>query len=107
SVNYAVQMGAKIVNNSWGGGGYDQAMASAITNAQNQGVIFVVAAGNAANNNDANPQYPANYANAWSDALGTRIEWDQMAVGLAYNVGVFAVLVGIAILRFDRKDILS
>ncbi|MFM8863271.1 MAG: ABC transporter permease subunit [Acidimicrobiia bacterium] len=50
---------------------------------------------------------PANYANAWSDALGTRIEWDQMAVGLAYNVGVFAVLVGIAILRFDRKDILS
>jgi len=64
SVNYAVQMGAKIVNNSWGGGGYDQAMASAITNAQNQGVIFVVAAGNAANNNDANPQYPANYSNA-------------------------------------------
>jgi ABC-type transport system involved in multi-copper enzyme maturation permease subunit len=30
-----------------------------------------------------------------------------MAVGLAYNVGVFAVLVGIAFLRFERKDILS
>jgi ABC-type transport system involved in multi-copper enzyme maturation permease subunit len=30
-----------------------------------------------------------------------------MAIGLAYNVGVFAVLVGIAILRFERKDILS
>lgn len=50
---------------------------------------------------------PANYANAWADALGPVIVWDQMAVGLAYNVGVFAVLVGIAFLRFERKDILS
>lgn len=50
---------------------------------------------------------PANYANAWSDALGAQVAWDQMAVGLAYNIGVFAVLVGIAVLRFDRKDILS
>ena len=50
---------------------------------------------------------PTHYANAWSDALGPVIAWDQMAVGLAYNVGVFAVLVGIAFLRFERKDILS
>jgi ABC-2 type transport system permease protein len=50
---------------------------------------------------------PANFANSWSDALGTGIDWKQMAVGLAYNVGVFAVLVGIAVLKFERKDILS
>lgn len=50
---------------------------------------------------------PANYARAWSDALGPTIEWDQMAIGLVYNVAVFAVLVGIAVVRFDRKDILS
>jgi len=50
---------------------------------------------------------PANYAGAWADALGPVIVWDQMAIGLAYNVGLFAVLVGIAILRFERKDILS
>jgi ABC-2 type transport system permease protein len=50
---------------------------------------------------------PANYAGAWADALGPVIVWDQMAVGLAYNVGVFVVLVGIAVLRFERKDILS
>ena len=50
---------------------------------------------------------PANYAGAWADALGPTIVWNQMAIGLAYNVGVFAVLVGIAILRFERKDILS
>jgi len=50
---------------------------------------------------------PTNYASAWSDALGPTIVWGDMAVGLAYNVGVFAVLVGIAFLRFERKDILS
>ena len=50
---------------------------------------------------------PTNYASAWSDALGPAIVWGDMAVGLAYNVGVFAVLVGIAFLRFERKDILS
>lgn len=50
---------------------------------------------------------PANYSGAWADALGPTIVWDQMAVGLAYNVGVFAILTGIAILRFERKDILT
>ncbi|MBU3701949.1 MAG: ABC transporter permease [Acidimicrobiia bacterium] len=50
---------------------------------------------------------PANYAQAWADALGPVIKWDQMATGLVYNVGVFVLLVGIAVLRFDRKDILS
>ena len=50
---------------------------------------------------------PATYAGAWADALGPSIVWSEMAVGLAYNVGVFLVLVGIAVLRFERKDILS
>lgn len=50
---------------------------------------------------------PTDYGGAWVDALGPVIVWDQMAIGLAYNVGVFVVLVGIAIWRFERKDILS
>jgi ABC-2 type transport system permease protein len=50
---------------------------------------------------------PARYAGAWADALGPSIEWDEMAVGLFYNVTVFVVLVGIAVLRFDRKDVMS
>jgi ABC-2 type transport system permease protein len=50
---------------------------------------------------------PTNYAGAWADALGPVIVWDQMAIGLAYNVGVFAVLAGIAVVRFERKDVLS
>lgn len=50
---------------------------------------------------------PARYAGAWADALGPIIVWDQMAIGVFYNVTVFAVLIGLAFLRFERKDILS
>jgi len=50
---------------------------------------------------------PARYAGAWADALGPVIVWDQMAIGLFYNVTVFVVLVAAAFLRFERKDILS
>ena len=38
-----------------------QAMFDALTNARNQGHIFVAAAGNASSNNDATASYPSNY----------------------------------------------
>ena len=41
------------------------------------------------------------------DALGTEVAWDTMAIGVAYSLVVFAVLAGVAVLRFDRKDIVS
>ncbi|HJZ93042.1 MAG TPA: S8 family peptidase, partial [Gemmataceae bacterium] len=62
ALNYAVASGAKVVNNSYGGGGYDPAMAAAINNARAHGVIVVAAAGNDGTNNDTSPLYPANYA---------------------------------------------
>jgi subtilisin family serine protease len=63
-VNYAVTNGAKIINMSLGGGGgYDPAFASVITNAQNNGVVVVVAAGNENTNNDgaSTPSWPCNF----------------------------------------------
>jgi subtilisin-like proprotein convertase family protein len=60
-LNYAVANGAKISNNSWGGGGYDGAMFAALQNAQSNGHIFVAAAGNNGTNNDTTAFYPANY----------------------------------------------
>jgi serine protease len=62
ALNYAVANGAKVVNNSYGGGGYDAAMQTAINNARTHGVIVVAAAGNDGTNNDSNPVYPANYS---------------------------------------------
>ena len=50
---------------------------------------------------------PSDYGSTWVDALNPVIVWDQMAVGVAYNLIAFALLVGLAVLRFDRKDITS
>lgn len=62
AVNYAVANGAKVINNSYAGGGSDPAMQSAINAARAKGVIYVAAAGNDGSNNDADPVYPANYS---------------------------------------------
>jgi len=61
AINYAVANGAKILNNSWGGSGYSSSLAAAITNAKDNGVLFVAAAGNDSTDNDSTPQYPACY----------------------------------------------
>jgi subtilisin family serine protease len=60
-INYAVKMGAKVLNNSWGGGGYSKALRDAIEKANKKNVIFVAAAGNDGSNNDVSPAYPASY----------------------------------------------
>lgn len=61
AIYYAVNNGAKVLNNSWGGGGFSNALLDAIAYAYDHKVVFVAAAGNASNNNDQNPTYPANY----------------------------------------------
>jgi subtilisin family serine protease len=48
-------------NNSWGGGGFSQALADAIERANAAGILFVAAAGNNASNNDAVANFPSNY----------------------------------------------
>ena len=50
---------------------------------------------------------PTDYGAAWVDALGQQVVWNDMAIGVSYAVVTFDVLVGIAVLRFDRKDVLS
>jgi subtilisin family serine protease len=56
-------------NNSWGGGGYSQALKDAIERANQANIVFVAAAGNGGSdgvgdNNDATPSYPASYTNS-------------------------------------------
>ena len=48
-------------NNSWGGGGYSQALFDAIGRANTAGIMFIAAAGNSGTDNDATASYPANY----------------------------------------------
>ena len=51
-------------NNSWGGGGFSQALQDAIGRADSAGILFVAAAGNSGANNDTTASYPSNYPNA-------------------------------------------
>jgi subtilisin family serine protease len=53
-------------NNSWGGGGYSQALFDAISRANVQNILFVAAAGNGGSDgvgddNDVTASYPSNY----------------------------------------------
>jgi subtilisin family serine protease len=48
-------------NNSWGGGGYSQALKDAIDRANVAGILFIAAAGNSGTNNDVTASYPSSY----------------------------------------------
>lgn len=51
-------------NNSWGGGGFSQALQDAIERANAAGILFVAAAGNSGANNDVTASYPSGYPNS-------------------------------------------
>jgi subtilisin family serine protease len=56
-------------NNSWGGGGFSQALSDAIVRGARQNILFIAAAGNGGpdsvgDNNDAVASYPSNYNTA-------------------------------------------
>jgi subtilisin family serine protease len=91
ALEYAVKMGVPISNNSWGGGGYSQALYDAIKNSQVIGHLFVAAAGNSHVNSDLEPMYPAAYdldniisvaAIDSSDNLASFSNWGVVTVDL-------------------------
>jgi serine protease len=51
----------RVLSNSWGGGGYSQALRDEIVKAGTNDILFVAAAGNYASNNDVAPLYPCSY----------------------------------------------
>lgn len=61
AIFYAVNNGAKVLNNSWGGPSYSRALEDAILFAYENEVVFVAAAGNSTSDNDVKAIYPANY----------------------------------------------
>ena len=50
---------------------------------------------------------PTNFANAWIGFLNEDIEWTNINRGISYSVISFMILITIAVLKFDRKDITS
>ncbi|AZZ35271.1 subtilase [Bdellovibrio sp. qaytius] len=61
AIDYATKMGANVMSNSWGGGGFSQTLLDAIKRSNDAGAVFIAAAGNEYNNNDNSPTYPSTY----------------------------------------------
>ncbi len=75
-LEYATAMGAHVSSNSWGGGGFSQAMEDAI---EANGRPFIAAAGNSSMNNDTFPHYPSSYSCANVVAVLATDRNDQLA----------------------------
>lgn len=58
-LNHGINVRA--TNNSWGGGGYSEALKLAIKAGNDAEILFIAAAGNSAQNADTTPHYPAGY----------------------------------------------
>jgi subtilisin family serine protease len=61
ATNGAQGANVRVLNNSYGGGGFSQAELDSIRALNGSGILFVVAAGNDSSNNDLSPTFPANY----------------------------------------------
>ncbi len=79
AIKYATKMGVKIMSNSWGGGGYSEALKEAIEEAEAKGILFVAAAGNNGSDNDTEENYPSNYEVANVIAVAATDNQDKLA----------------------------
>ncbi|MGZ3773113.1 MAG: S8 family peptidase [Pseudobdellovibrionaceae bacterium] len=59
--DYAIKMGAKIINISWGSENQSELMQKAIRTANDKGILVVAAAGNSQKDNAKSPIFPASY----------------------------------------------
>lgn len=61
AIDYAVNRGAKVLSNSWGGNIESQALYEAVLRTHEKGTLFVAASGNDGKNNDQTRTFPATY----------------------------------------------
>jgi uncharacterized delta-60 repeat protein len=85
AVNYATALkvrgeNVRVINNSWGGGAYSQALHDAIAASGAANMLFVAAAGNYSADTDATPYYPASYDLTNIISVAATDENDQLAV---------------------------
>ncbi|OVE78222.1 hypothetical protein BVX98_00955, partial [bacterium F11] len=75
SIQYAIDHGAHIINNSWGGAEFSQALQDVINDAHQAGITVIAAAGN---EHSDNLQYPAALDNVI--AVGSTDPWDNLSI---------------------------
>ncbi len=94
----------RVLSNSWGGGGFSQALLDEINKANTNNMLFVAAAGNNGSNNDTTAFYPADYnasniiavaATDNNDALASFSNFGPTKVHLgAPGVNVLSTIIG-------------
>ncbi len=94
---YAVNMGAKVINNSWGGSSYSRALHEAYTYAYQRSVVIVSAAGNSNLNNDLFPMYPAGIDTPNNIAVAATTDSDTKASFSNFGATVAVAAPGVAI----------
>jgi serine protease len=87
-------------NNSWGGGGFSQALLDAIEAQNAAGVLFIAAAGNSSSDNDLFPHFPSSYESSNIIAVAASNHNDELAFFSSF--GALSVDVGA-----PGEDILS
>lgn len=85
AVYYAANMGASVLNNSWGGPTYSAALHEAVAYTYTKGALFVAAAGNAATDNDGTPMYPASYNVPNVISIAATTDYDYLATFSNYG----------------------
>ncbi len=92
SINYITMMkrdyGINIVaaNNSWGGGGYSNALYQAVEQANDAGILFIAAAGNEGTNNEVTPHYPSSLTNDNVISVASTTRTDSLSGFSCYGV---------------------
>jgi len=86
AIDYATGLGVDIMSNSWGGGGFSQALQDSIEAANEKGILFVAAAGNSTSDNDASPHYPSNYPVANVISVAAHTNGDGLASFSSYGL---------------------
>ncbi len=86
AIMYAVDNGAHILSNSWGGGGESAALKEAIAYANDRDRLFVAASGNRGENIDILPSYPAAYDVPNVFAVGATDCLDELVFFSNYGV---------------------
>jgi probable HAF family extracellular repeat protein len=114
AIEFAIQVKAKfaatrganirVLNNSWGGGAFSQALLEAIRRADQNDMLFVAAAGNDWMDNDFVPAYPASYKVPNIIAVAATNNQDQRATFSNYGAkSVHLAAPGESILSTTRK----
>lgn len=105
AIYYAVNNGARIINNSWGGENYSQALHEALSYAYRNQVAIAAAAGNFSSNNDHTPLFPANYPIPSQLSVAASNDFDQLASFSNYgSVTVHVSAPGVGILSSTPGD---